>query len=124
LAEWIGKGRLLASQVAILSPWRQPRSSLADISSLRGMPLTNDLDTWRTGKAVLVDTIKRFKGLEADALLLIDIPTPESVPSFKLSDLYVACSRAKHLLTVLTTSDRVRELVGEWDRPRGCAPAT
>ena len=56
------------------------------------MPLTNDLDTWRTGKAVLVDTIKRFKGLEADALLLIDVPTPESVPSFKLSDLYVACS--------------------------------
>lgn len=112
LSEWVSKGQLRPNQVAILSPWRQPRSSLADVSSLRGVPLTNDLDTWRSGRAVLFDTIKRFKGLEADALLLIDVPDPDSVPSFKLSDLYVASSRAKHLLTVLTTSERVQQLLG------------
>jgi hypothetical protein len=112
LAEWISKGRLRPNQVAILAPWRQPRTSLSDARALRGIPLTNDLKAWRNGEAVLVESIKRFKGLEADALVLIDIPMPNSIASFTLADLYVACSRGKHLVSVLTTTDEMPSLMG------------
>ena len=111
LADWISKGRLRPNQVVILSPWRQSRSSLAGINALRGVQLTNDLKVWRNSEAVLFETIKRFKGLEADALLMIDVPMPDSRSSFTLADLYVACSRGKHLVTILTTNPDVPSLL-------------
>jgi hypothetical protein len=40
--------------------------------------------------------------LEADALVVMDIGRPSS--AFSQADFYVACSRAKHLQTELTTS--------------------
>ncbi len=46
-------------------------------------------------------------------LLLIDVPAPGSTASFTLSDLYVACSRGKHLVSVLTSSDEVVMLLRE-----------
>ncbi len=110
LDRWIRRGRLGLNQVAILAP-RRAQSSIADVTSLRDIPLTEDLAEWRSGKAVLVETIKRFKGMEADAVLLIDIPIPVADSSFTLADLYVACSRAKHLVTILATTPEVVSLV-------------
>mgnify|MGYP000589643930 CR=1 FL=1 len=39
---------------------------------------------------------------EADAIILIDIPPANEVSLFKQADYYVACSRAKHILVVMT----------------------
>jgi hypothetical protein len=100
LHEWIGKGGLKMSQVAILSPLRYNRSSIAGLTGGK-FPLTEDLGNWRAGRSVLFSTIRAFKGLEADAVILMDLPKPDSVDHFTRSDYYVACSRAKHLLAIL-----------------------
>jgi Nuclease-related domain/AAA domain/UvrD-like helicase C-terminal domain len=102
--EWVRDGRLAASQVAVLSPYRadNPGCSLNGKSTLGRIPVTSDARRWRAGGGVLVATVRSFKGLEADAVILTDIGQPNEA-KFTASDLYVACSRAKHLLTIFTT---------------------
>lgn len=85
-------------RVAILTPV----DSAADWPAvLDDIPLTRDFDQWRAGKGVLLATHRRFKGLEADALVLAGIPEPGSRDFYTLADHYVACSRAKHLLEIV-----------------------
>jgi hypothetical protein len=66
------------------------------------IPLGDDFDRWRRGDCILLSSHHRFKGLEADALLLADMPVPDQKPSFSTANFYVACSRAKHHLTVIS----------------------
>jgi len=89
------------SQIAILSPWRKENTCIADIKSISRIPLTNSIDEWNNGDGILCTTIRAFKGLEADVLLLIDTPTPGEHPVFGIADYYVGCSRAKNLLYVI-----------------------
>ena len=91
------------SQIAILSPFGKARSSLGSSSSIGKFPLVGDPNEWRNNIGVLHGTIKSFKGLEADAVILIDIKEPEEGTALAPSDFYVACSRAKHLLYILTS---------------------
>ncbi|MFA0000239.1 NERD domain-containing protein [Vibrio lentus] len=102
--EWVNKGNLKPNQVAILSPFKQRNSSLATLSKAKGVEITDDIERWQEGKGILFSTVKAFKGLEADAILLIDIPNEGHSPIFQRSDYYVACSRAKHLLVVISES--------------------
>ncbi len=60
---------------------------------------------------MLYSTTKAFKGLEAEAVILVDIGTPDK-GFFTMADLYVACSRGKHELVVCTHSDEVAHLLG------------
>ena len=101
--EWVNKGKLTPQQVAILSPNKLPNSSLRGETKVKGVPLTDNIQDWKDGKAILFSTVKGFKGLEADAVILIDIPEEESF-NFKNSDYYVASSRAKHLLAIIKNS--------------------
>jgi hypothetical protein len=103
--QWLNSGKLKPNQVAVLSPRRQANSSLARIKSLGGCPIVDTLPDWREGKGVFFSTVRAFKGLEADALVVIDVGGFSAV--LTQADLYVAFSRAKHLLTVLTTVDEV-----------------
>lgn len=100
--EWVNQGKLKPSQVAVLSPFKLNNSSLTDCYKLRGIELTDDVSRWKAGKGILFSTVKGFKGLEADAILLIDVPPIDEASLFKRSDYYVACSRAKHLLVVIS----------------------
>ncbi len=70
-------------------------------SSFGAIKLTQDFDAWRRGEGVLLSTYRRFKGLEADALVLAGIPRPGVGGSYTPADHYVACSRAKHLLKII-----------------------
>jgi hypothetical protein len=72
-------------------------------TSFGNIPLTDNFDHWRAGKGVLLSTCRRFKGLEADALVLAGIPKPDTKKYFSNADYYVAASRGKHLLTVIAT---------------------
>ena len=99
--EWVKDGNLKPSQIAILSPNKKERSAISDLNAAQGIKINEDIDAWREDKGVLFSTVKSFKGLEADAVLLIDIPEEEDTGFFKQSDYYVACSRAKHLLVVI-----------------------
>lgn len=103
IREWLNTGKLLPNQIAVLSPRRQVSSSLAGTKSLRGCPIVDSLSAWKEGKGILYSTVRAFKGLEADALVVMDVCGFS--PVLTQADLYVACSRAKHLLTVLATAD-------------------
>ena len=98
---WINKGKLLPSQIAILSPFEKAKSCLAGITNLGKTTLVTNPNEWRVNRGVLFATIRSFKGLEADAIILTDVPEIDSSQAFSRSDYYVACSRAKHLLSVL-----------------------
>jgi hypothetical protein len=105
LDEWIRIGGLAPSKVAVLCPFRRERSSLAGVSAIAKIPLTDDLEEWRRGDAVLVVTIRAFKGLEADAIVVMDVPVEPDPERFSPADWYVAYSRAKHLLTIIRRPD-------------------
>jgi len=97
VAEWTHSqdGRLRPSQIAILV---LSTRGVAKPDTLAKIPLTTDHDTWRANQAILFEGWRRFKGLEADALIVL-LP-PKSIPISE-TDKYVAFSRARHLLAVV-----------------------
>ncbi len=95
---WLHDG-LKPNQIAVVTAKRPEAGCLHGKANLAGVLLTEDLEQWRAGKAILVSTVGRFKGLEVDAMVLTDVPPVG--PNFRKEHLYVAYSRAKHLLTVV-----------------------
>ncbi len=110
IRQWVGQGNMRLSQIAILSPHSHPRSCLHSVQELAGRKLTLSLDQWRNEKGILFSTIRSFKGLEADAVILTDVPDLDSIPHFTRNDFYVAVSRAKHLLVVLAKNKAVKSI--------------
>ncbi|MCG7932570.1 MAG: NERD domain-containing protein [Candidatus Thiodiazotropha lotti] len=103
---WIKREGIKPSQIAILSPFKKNNSSLSSRGHFSGITLTEDLDDWRKSEGILFSTIRSFKGLEADIVVMVDIVEPGSIGIFSQSDLYVGCSRAKHVLKILTQIPR------------------
>lgn len=95
---WLHDG-LKPNQIAVVTAKRSEAGCLHGKANLAGVALSEDLGKWRAGKAILVSTVGKFKGLEADAMVLTDVP-PVGL-NFRKEHLYVAYSRAKHLLTVV-----------------------
>ena len=92
-----GSGGLKTSQVAVLVP----SGSDKDWSAIfKTIPATSDFDKWRANKGVLIAPWRRFKGLEADAIVIVEV-NAESEDDQERANRYVARSRAKHLLTVV-----------------------
>ena len=108
IKEWMTPSTgLKSNQVAVVTRGKVQNSSLAGVRSLAGQPVTENLSEWRSGAGILLTSLYRFKGLETDALILSDVvrPDPEAVPAgFRPQHFYVACSRAKHLLTIVSLS--------------------
>jgi len=96
--EWSAAG-LKPSQIAVVAAKTLEASCCAGMDKIGGLQVTEKLDEWRNGKGVLRVTLGKFKGLEADAMVLVDVPGLDA--NFRKEHLYVACSRARHLLTVL-----------------------
>ena len=96
--EWSAAG-LKPHQIAVVAAKTLDASSCKDMAKIGGVPVTDQLDAWRQGKALLRTTLGKFKGLEADAMVLVDVPALDA--GFRKEHLYVACSRARHLLTVI-----------------------
>ena len=97
--EWCmsGTGGLKTSQVAILA------SKTIDkgwSSALKTVASTSDLEKWRAGQGVLISPWRRFKGLEADAIVIIE-DFNQSKNQTEKANQYVARSRAKHLLSII-----------------------
>ena len=99
--DWLKKGKLKPPQIAILCPSTKKLSSCRSLGKLGDLEVSEDVNSWRAGATILFSTIRNFKGLEADAVILIDVPPGGSSDYFAPSDYYVACSRAKHLLEVI-----------------------
>lgn len=111
IKEWIAPNTgLKCNQVAVVTRGNVQHSSLAGVRSFAGQPVTENLNEWRSGAGILVTSLYRFKGLETDALILADValPDPEASPfGFRPQHFYVACSRAKHLLTMVSLSEKL-----------------
>lgn len=99
--EWVKKGRLRPSQVAILGPRKFEKSALGTSTAVGGQKIVGQIGDWRRNGGLLYSTIRGFKGLEADAVILLDVQDAGRTKYFTQSDLYVAGSRAKHLLALM-----------------------
>ncbi len=82
--------------IVLLTPHRRANSTLAAVSELGGVELTADL--FERGRKLLHATISRFKGLEAQMVILLDIDASD--PRCGLRERYVGASRARHALYV------------------------
>lgn len=98
-----------AYQIAILSPYSNSsdRSSLRHLKTLNGLPVCGDdssLESWKNGKSVWASTIKGFKGLEADCVILTDIGMVQASSS-SISEIYVGTTRGRHLLFIVPVDE-------------------
>jgi hypothetical protein len=89
-------GNLKPEQIAVLTgPGTDNKQWPERVGNI---PFVEDFDKWRAGEGILRCTWRRFKGLEADALVLAENRRKD----ISQADRYVATSRAKHLLTVVS----------------------
>ncbi|MBL8199867.1 MAG: NERD domain-containing protein [Chromatiales bacterium] len=93
-------GGLKLAQVAVLAPGGTDRAWPRDFKTIA---IARDLDKWRGSEGVLLTSWSRFKGLEADAIVLIEAPTADA--EHEKANRYVARSRAKHLLTIVNVTN-------------------
>ena len=98
LARLVDDEAIDPARIAILSTRTLRNSPFADNHRAGRFELVN-LDADRTPKnRVVFETLYRYKGLEADVVILLDLPGGSKAVEAK--DLYVAATRAKHLLVV------------------------
>jgi hypothetical protein len=91
--------RLEPRQIAVIGPASKTRGPLANVAAIDGIQLVEDASTWREGQGILCTTARRFKGLEADVVIIADFSGLGGL--FTISDLYVALTRARsHLIIV------------------------
>ena len=93
------RGGLEPRHVAILTHKNNHKEWPKSFGNLR---IYRSFDAWRENKGVLLTTHRRFKGLEAAALVLAGMPVPGSTRAYTEEDHYVASSRARHVLEVIT----------------------
>lgn len=92
-----GHHALEMSQVVVLTPG-YAKSNWPN--KFKGFNLTRDIDQWRANDGILIASLHQFKGLEADAVILLTPPLPKTDSKYHIEN-YVACSRAKHVLHIV-----------------------
>jgi hypothetical protein len=100
---------LKPKQIALIGPAAKDRGSLKNLDEVGGVRLVASAAEWRQGKGLLCSTARSFKGLEADVVIVYDLAALG--PGFTSADLYVACSRARHALILVTHDERIRSLL-------------
>lgn len=100
---WLNSGRLEPKKIAIVSAGAIEKSCMVGERRIGNIPITQSISEWRNGKGILLTTVRKFKGLEADAMILCDVTGLWK--HFTKQHAYVACSRAKHLLKIVSTSE-------------------
>ena len=122
-------------QIVVLSPYSPYKRSDSPetVSSKCSLPLvprltcrSADCSTseellrrWEADEnMVMGTTIRAFKGLESDYIILVDVDEPSSVEkALTRNDLYVACTRAKYGLIIIPKSEEgeayTRRLLGD-----------
>ncbi len=101
--------KLSPRQIVLIGPAGKDRGSLRGLTEVAGTRIVASAGDWRVGKGVLCSTARSFKGLEADVVILYDLAALS--PGFTPADLYVACSRARHVLILVTHDERIRGLL-------------
>lgn len=91
------------ADIVVLTPWKEDS---ADNSAV----LISGLTPYSAKKSrkLCRSSIKKYKGLERDFVILSDIPAP-GYNHFTKSDLYVACTRAKYGLYIIPMNQESAE---------------
>ena len=84
------------AKIVIVGKRRRSNSSLADVGSLAGCPLVDEASVQEFVGKIRYATIYRFKGLEADCVILLGFDKPAEGRIDRLQ--YCAASRAKSVL--------------------------
>lgn len=101
---------LKPSQIAVLvAGGITQHSGFADLTKSGRHTFVRSVQAWKNNDGVLLESSKKFKGLEADVVILTCMPNPNSAPSFNDSDLYVSASRAKHRLYLICKTPEAEE---------------
>ncbi len=90
-------------RIVILGKRRRANSCLADVESLAGHPLIDESAARDSVGKLRYATIYRFKGLEADCIVLVGFERPRAGHADHLQ--YCAASRAKSMLAVVYRTD-------------------
>lgn len=98
-SSWSGAG----NRVAVISPYQLDGSCMAGHQKGHGKRLVSTIADWDERDAVLFSTVKSFKGLEADAVILVDVDAKGDL--IDRSELYVACTRGRARLAILCLLD-------------------
>ncbi len=97
IGQLVKKERIAAHDMVLLSTRSRKASVLRKVKKLGSLTLV-PLGSSKVGHQLRFDSIFRFKGLEADVVLLVDEGNPRtSTPRH----LYVGASRARHLLVLI-----------------------
>lgn len=89
----------------ILSPYKLENSCMARNAKGYGLALTQDLSKLGEPGHVFFSTIRSFKGLEASLVVLVQAEQPDVQANLTLEDLYVACTRSRSRLAIITGSE-------------------
>ena len=101
--------RLRPDQIALIGPAAWRNGSLSKWNGVAGTPIVESATEWRKGAGLLCTTARNFKGLEADVAILYDLHGIG--PGFTESDLYVALTRARsHIILVTSQSEFAKTL--------------
>lgn len=102
-----------SKRIAILSPFKigNLNCSLTYLPNMFSLPLKGGKDSladWKSGRCIWASTIKTFKGLEADCIIVTDVSLGDFSKSSQ-SELYVGTTRARHQLVILPikTADQI-----------------
>ncbi|MEQ9546368.1 MAG: NERD domain-containing protein [Marinobacter sp.] len=102
--KWSGDG-----SVVILSPYKLENSSMSGQKSGHGLRLSTDISELGEAGTVFFSTIKSFKGIEAKAIIVVDVGIPDDHVAFSREDLYVATTRATTRLALITSRKDVAD---------------
>ncbi|NBG87679.1 nuclease-related domain-containing DEAD/DEAH box helicase [Isachenkonia alkalipeptolytica] len=104
------KGSIKPEEIALLTVETEDTSMLGQVEKIAGYEVTN---TKEIGK-ILFTTVRKFKGLEAKAVFVVDVSLKKLLDQEKRRLLYVGASRAKHLLEVSLIEDIDARSYGEY----------
>ena len=88
-------------EICILSLKTENNSILSGVENIGNHKITTERDN----KGVLFTTARKFKGLEADAIIIIDVDNNTFADDENKRLFYVGSSRAKHKLDILFVGD-------------------
>jgi len=103
LQKWIDEGGVNPEKIVILSPYKRERSvmDVEKIGKWKVRSLGSDMSVHPMN--ITFSTIRAFKGLEADAIIIVDVDGGSW--AMDRQSLYVAASRAKHLLAICASHE-------------------
>lgn len=100
--KYVEPGDYSLSDITILTLKTEEKSILGKLNKIGNIKLSST----RNSNSILFTTARKFKGLESRIVIVIDIDSNNFKEGINNNLLYVACSRATQVLTLLFDSDK------------------